>query len=147
MAEKHKLEIELECTDLPAETPPGLAELRLGVQIGQEVEQDAVCPAQQIIFRFAVQVDFDPGGAPNFSGKAVHGPRGERFLYLCWGERADGKWHGDRRAKLPLKPVTRGMVEAALQTGLPLRARIRLTDAKGRPAAATLKPEVYEWTV
>lgn len=146
MAEKISLDIELECVDLPTQVPPGLNELRLGVQIGQAVEQDVPCPAEQVILRFPVQVALDPGeGTLRFSGKAVHGPSGEKFLYLCWGEWVDGEWQGNRRAKLPLGPVTRQMVEAALRSGQPLRARIHMTDARGQPVAASLKPGIYEW--
>ena len=148
MAEKLSLDIELECVDLPTQIPLGLNELRLGVQVASMVEQDALCPAEQVILRVPVQVAVDPGeGNLRFSGKAVHGPSGEKFLYLCWGEWDDGEWQGNRRAKLPLGPVTREMVEAALRSGQPLRARIHMTDARGQPVAASLKPGNYEWGI
>lgn len=149
MAEKFPLVIELECVDLPTQFPPGVNELRLGVQVGPMVEQDALCPAEQVILRVPVQVAIDPGeGALHFSGKAVHGPSSGKFLYLCWGEWGDdGEWRGNRRAKLPLGPVTREMVETALRSGQPLRARIHMTDARGQPVAASLKPGIYEWGI
>ncbi len=148
MAKKYTLDIELECINIPTQGPPGLNELRLGVQVGQAVEQDMPCPAEQIVLRFPVQFEIDPGeGVLRFSGQAVHGPRGGKFLYLCWGEWVDGKWHGNRRAKLPLGPVELGMVEAALLAGRPLRARVNMTDSRDQPVAASLKPGAYEWGI
>jgi len=148
MASKQALDLELVCREMPSQVPPSLRELRLGVQAKQEVRQEVICPVDQAVFSFPVQVSFDAqSGAPNFSGEYVHGPRGGRFIYLCWGERLNGQWQGVRRAKLPLQTVKRGLVEAALATGRPLRALIRATDAKGLPAAASLKPDAYEWTL
>jgi hypothetical protein len=148
MLEKQSLDVELVCVELPAAVPDGLSALRLGVQAGQAVEQDAPCPAAEIVFRFLLQVAIDrQDGAPRFSGPYVHGPRGGKFLYLCWGDRAAGEWQTYGRAKLSLGAVEPGLVETALRTHRPLRARVRLTDARGRPATGSLKSGVYEWMV
>jgi hypothetical protein len=145
MVEKQFFEIELECIDLPL-VPVGSGELRLGVQAGKDVRQDVVLAAGQVIFRFPLAVAVDPrDGALRFSGDFAHGPRGGQFIYLCWGERVGGEWQGLRRAKLPLYTLAPEMVAAALRAGQALRARVHMTDAKGQPAAGSLKPVAYEW--
>ena len=48
-------------------------------------------------------------GSVDTRGPAVHGRRGERFVYLTWGDvAADGSFHMFRRAKLMLGDVEPG---------------------------------------
>ena len=70
---------------------------------------------------------------------------GERFVYLCWGERTDGEWDGFRRAKVHLKSLTWAQIDRAATTSLPIRATIRVSDAGGRPATASLGPDQVRW--
>ena len=54
-------------------------------------------------------------GALDFRGPAVQGRRGERFVYLTWGNvDADGGFEMFRRAKLMLDRIEPALVEAAL---------------------------------
>ena len=69
----------------------------------------------------------------DFRGKAVHGKRAERFLYLSWGEVHAGRFTMFRRAKLMLNRIDPGLVTQAVDTGTPLHAKVDMTDAQGMP--------------
>lgn len=87
---------------------------------------------------FHVPLRLREGG--DWGGPYVQGARGERFVYLCWGERTEaGAWDGFRRAKIPLSGIT------AATPGATVEAHLRLTDARGGPACATLKAPAVEW--
>lgn len=53
------------------------------------------------------------GEALDFAGNYVHGPKGERFLYLSWGIRQETGWFWIRRIKIMLNGITPALVEAA----------------------------------
>ncbi len=73
----------------------------------------------------------------DFSGPAVHGRRGERFLYLTWGEYDGHEFSMFRRAKLMLAdvPVADEVV-----------ADVDLTDESGLPCCARLHEPVIRWS-
>jgi hypothetical protein len=80
-------------------------------------------------------------GGLDFRGPAVHGRRGERFVYLTWGSvGADGAFTMFRRAKLLLDRIDAALVAAAEQDGRPLVADVDLTDSCGGPRCARLDP-------
>ena len=61
-----------------------------------------------------MRVGLDTDGALDFKGPAVHGKRGERFLYLTWGNVAsDGSFTMFRRAKLMLNRVEDDLIRTA----------------------------------
>ena len=113
----------------------------------------------------ALQVDRDPAGPVpgdaasarwetevrmvdgDFRGPAVHGKRGERFLYLTWGTPSGDDWGMFRRAKLMLDRVDPALVAQAVDTGGVLVATVSLTDAKGGPRCARYDPPAIAWTV
>ena len=143
---KQVMTIEFECIDLPDSASPKYANLRLGIQKDKEVLKDVPCSVKQVRFHFPVEVTPDPDGeAMQFRGSFVQGSRDQAFIYLCWGERIGGQWQESRRAKVPLKTLSRQTVEQAFKTRQSIRARIRMTTAKGDPIAATLKPDYIEW--
>ena len=71
-------------------------------------------------------------GDRDFRGPAVQGKRGERFVYLTWGEVRDGTFSMFRRAKLMLDDVPDPAVETVV-------ARVDLTDECGMPRCARLR--------
>jgi hypothetical protein len=73
----------------------------------------------------------------DFRGPFVHGPRGERFLYLNWT--ANGV--GFRRAKIQLLTIPQELMTAAVVEG-----RIGMTDEKGGPRCASVRPPVVVWS-
>ncbi len=87
-------------------------------------------------------------GQLDFRGPAVHGKRGERFVYLTWGDvGADGSFAMFRRAKLMLSHVDPDLVVAAERDGRRLMADVHLTDDCGGPRCAALAPPALVWPV
>ena len=136
-----------ECHTLPRGGSPSPGYQRLGIQEGNEVVQDIPFAGEaEIHFHFSFQVAVDAAsGKVTFKGKMVQGPRSDPFIYICWGDRLEGKWVQYGRTKILLSGIPREHIQRTLQEGSLLRARIRLTDPKGKPALATLKPDFIEW--
>ena len=85
-------------------------------------------------------------GAFDYGGPFVVGRRGERALGLVWGDLGeDGELGVFRAAKLRLEDVDPALVERALATGERLVCRLGLTDAKGYPRCASVRPPLVEW--
>ena len=113
-----------------------LRNVHVAVQIGKEpvglVRGDADTPRWEIDVQ-AVAAD----GGMDLRGLAVHGKRGERFLYLTWGEvGASDSFAMFRRAKLMIgdieprcSPLQHGMAERLI-------ASLSLTDECGGPRYA-----------
>ena len=146
MREEIEVAVEFVCVELPGAIVADRCGVRLGIQEGKAVVQDVSGDTEEVTFRFSLRVREHPRtGRPNFLGPFAQGTPGERFVYLCWGERTDGEWDGFRRAKIPLKSLTWAQIDRTATTGLPLRATIRATDMKGRPATASLGPNQVRW--
>jgi hypothetical protein len=141
---KQVINIEFECIELPAFICANYPQLRLGIQKKQEIKQDVPCTADSIHFHFPLEVTFE-GDKVIFSGRYTQGPHDNRFVYLSWGEWKDELWTLHRRAKVMLNGIGRDRVEAAIQENKPIRARIKMTNAKGEPVAAALKSDSVEW--
>ena len=89
------LTIRLRCRHLPGTRFEERTGVRLGVQRGPDVVDDVAAEAdrEEVIFDLPVQVAVSPRtGTSDFKGRFVHGKPGERFLYLCWGERRGDQW-------------------------------------------------------
>ncbi len=86
-----------------------------------------------------------PAGV-DLKGPWLQGRPGARFVYLSWGVVDDaGAFAMFRRAKLMLDAVDPSTVAAAVRGGR-LTARLRLTDAKGHPLCAAVRPPAVEWS-
>ncbi len=94
-----------------------------------------------------VDVDVVPAdGGVDFRGPAVQGKRGERFIYLTWGDVGPSKhFEMFRRAKLMLHRVEPQLIEAAAASGC-LRATVDLTDRDGGPRCARVDPPAITWS-
>jgi hypothetical protein len=115
------------------------------VHVGLQIRKDAVelVPADANLAEWVVDIDVvDQDGVPDFRGPAVQGKRGERFIYLTWGEVSGGTFAMFRRAKLMLADVP-GVAsgEASTQT-----ATVNLTDERGGPRCARLRPPALRWS-
>jgi hypothetical protein len=141
------LQVLFECHSLPAAGAPQPVCQRLGIQAGKEVLQDIPYGDQSVIqFQFTLQAILAPdGGQVIFKGRYVQGPRAEPFIYLCWGDRADGNWVQYGRSKIPLRAIPHQLLQQGWASGKALHARIRLSDSRGMPALATLKENLVEW--
>jgi hypothetical protein len=139
-------------TDLPGRRWHEGAEVRENVHVGVQVRAEPVdlVPGDAPSARWTVEVRVhdDDDGCLDFGGPAVHGRRGERFLYLTWGDVGeDGSFEMFRRAKLMLDEVDAGLVRAAQRGGTALTARVHLTDDCGGPRCARLRSPVITWAV
>ena len=83
----------------------------------------------------------------DFGGRYVRGERADRHLGLVWGDvPGDGTLRLFRGAKLRLVDVDPGLVEDALRPGRRLVARVRLTDYRGNPVCARIRPPAITWS-
>jgi hypothetical protein len=82
----------------------------------------------------------------DLNGPYIEGPPGGRFIYLCWGTVDDEKsFTLFRRAKLWLDAIPPAVINSALDVGL-LVGRLGLTDRKGNPLCAAVRPPLIEWS-
>lgn len=87
------------------------------------------------------------GGGTDVRGPYIQGRPGGRFIYLAWGSVDDaGAFSMFMRAKLMLDAVDPATLEAACRHGH-LTARLRLTDPRGRPLHAAVRPPLVGWSV
>ena len=120
----------------------------LGIQRRAEVIDVVPGDAVEAVFQLTIEVVPDAAGGFDFRGPYVHGKRGERFLYLSWGDlSADGTFAMFRRAKLHLSGLDPSDVAHAVETGGTLEGRLGLTDAKGGPLCASVRPPRINWRV
>ena len=122
-----------------------LHNVHVAVQIGKEpvglVRGDAD-RARWVIEVRTIEAD----GRVDLRGPAVHGKKGERFLYLTWGDvGADDSFGMFRRAKLMIGDIEPEMLAAATREDGVLVASLSLTDERGGPRCARVKPPVISW--
>ena len=121
--------------------------VHVGVQLRTKAEDLVPGDATEARWELEITTTIDVGGELDFRGPAVQGKRGERFVYLCWGNVDDyGTFHMFRRAKLMLNRVDRSLMRDAVERG-PLGARIQLTDDRGQPRCARVDPPAITWFV
>lgn len=137
--------------DLPGRTfcdPTGqpLDDVRVGLQVGQDPHDLVRGDATSARWELDVRVIAGSDESMDFKGPAVHGKRGDRFLYLTWGNVDDLQhFRMFRRAKLMLNRIDRELVAAAEEQQRPLVAVVRLSDAHGAPRCARVDPPDLEW--
>jgi hypothetical protein len=78
-------------------------------------------------------------------GPYIQGPPGGRFIYLSWGTVDGGHFNMFRRAKLMLADVPADVLRKATTSGA-LVGTLGLTDAKGHPLCARVRPALIAWT-
>ena len=85
-------------------------------------------------------------GAADYRGPYLSGPPGGRFIYLSWGIVDEpGSFQMFRRAKLMFDGIPADVMAAARKSGM-LVGRLGLTDPKGNPTCAAVRPPLIEWT-
>ena len=136
--------LRIEGADPPVASCPGPDGVAIGIQRGPMVV-DAV-PSSTPAPRFHAGIDIVTGDdATDFRGPFVHGPRGDRFLYLAWVGIRDGSMVA--RIKLKLNDIDPGLLETAATNGGPLVARLRLVNSQGRPVSGTVRPPNVTWSL
>lgn len=101
------------------------------VHVGLQVKDDPVelVPADADQAEWSVEISERDG---DFRGPAVHGKKGERFVYLTWGSVENGSFTMFRRAKLMLSDLPTGADRVHVD--------VQLTDEHGMPRCARLRP-------
>lgn len=149
------VQIRIDALDLPQrscgpspERPSGHGSIHVGVQRRNQ-------PGELL--------DLVPGDAPSatwtleckaarsstgvdLTGPYIQGRPGGRFIYLSWGTLDEAHdFRMFRRAKLQLDAVPPAILENAVECGL-LVGRLGLTDTKGNPLCAAVRPPVIGWS-
>jgi len=133
---------------LPGRTWSGRSGIHVGLQRGADVVNVVPGDLGEAHFDLEIEVEADTELAVDFKGPYVHGRRAERFLYLSWGEvDGDGQFTMFRRLKLHLTPLLEHVTPEALLAARRIRAFLELTDTKGRPVAASVRPPWVLWRV
>ncbi|MBJ7596850.1 MAG: monooxygenase [Candidatus Nephthysia bennettiae] len=87
------------------------------------------------------------GDGIDFGGPFVRGKRGDRHVGLAWGELpGDGAFRLFRLAKLRLDLIEPAAIEAASEPGGLLLGRLGLTDRRGNPLCASVRPPGIAWS-
>jgi len=136
------------CVGLPGIAKPVYDNVHVGVQHKREVVSLVRGDAAEA--RWDLDVDIVPGrdGRLDFRGPWVQGKLGDRFLYLTRGGRiAGGCLATFRRAKLMLAVIDEGLLHEAIASGATLEGRLPLTDAKGGPRCAAVRPPDIRWSL
>lgn len=142
-------------TDLPGtscgpspERPDGHHGIRVAVQ-GRKGPGDLVGisagDASTVTWDLACTVVRPPPDV-DVRGPQIQGPPGGRFIYLSWGtnDGPDG-FRMFRRAKLWLDAVPPSVWEVACDSGR-LVGRLGLTDERGNPLCAAVRPPGIAWS-
>ncbi len=127
----------IEGTNLPGLACGSYRDIHVGLQVRQDPVELVAADAAKAAWEVDVEV-VERNGEPDFRGPAVQGKRGQRFVYLTWGELHDGAFSMFRRAKLMLDDVPDPTVASVV-------ARVDLTDETGMPRCARLTAPALGW--
>ncbi len=131
-------------TDLPGSRCGPYHDVFVGLQRGREPDQLIAADSASAVFIAEADV-IETAAGYDFRGPHVHGKRGDRFIYITWGERPDAEtFRMFRRGKLELGSIDGRVLAEALEGGI-LEARISLTDEHGRPRCASVRPPAVAW--
>lgn len=144
----------IEGIDLPGRTcgpgpgvPDGYHNIHVAVQ-GRKGQQDllGVVAGDVAAAEWEVESQVVSRSPIDLRGPQIHGSPGKRFIYLTWGvvDRA-GSFVMFRRAKLVLDAVPEPVLSLAVERGR-LVGRLGLTDAKGWPLCASVRPPRITWS-
>ena len=118
--------------------------VHVGVQLRRDPAHLVRADTRQATWLLDLDVIHTDDGV-DFRGPAVQGRRGERFIYLTWGNVDEaGHFEMFRRAKLMLNRVEPDVICAATPSGV-LAATVDLTDAQGGPRCARVDPPALVW--
>ena len=120
--------------------------VHVGVQLRRDPAQ--LVRADEPEARWDVDVEIiRKDGALDFRGPAVQGKRGDRFIYLTWGNVGpNDDFEMFRRAKLVLDRVEPELIESAALAGR-LDVVVDLTGGDGGPRCARVDPPAIAWSV
>jgi hypothetical protein len=148
------MQLRIEGSDLPGRRCagggdfPGYENVHVGVQRRNrpgELLDLHPGDARSAVWTLDAVLTTGPTG-PDVRGPYIQGRPGQRFIYLSWGTvDPDETFTLFRRAKLFFADVEPDIIIAAERSGL-LVARLGLTDAKGHPVCARIRPPAVRWS-
>lgn len=122
-----------------------LQNVHVAIQVGKDPVGAIRADADSARWELDVRAVLDDTGV-DLRGPEVHGKRGERFMYLTWGDvSGDGSFAMFRRAKLMFSDIEAGLLRAAAQRNGTLIGSLSLTDEHGCPRCARVRPPVITW--
>jgi hypothetical protein len=122
---------------LPGRDCGSHTDVHVGVQLGREPADLVAADADHAHWEIDLDV-VDGAEGVDFRGPAVQGRRGERFVYLTWGEGTGEDFAMFRRSKLMLADLPDPTAGETV-------ARVHLTDELGLPRCARLRAPALEW--
>ena len=127
----------------PGDNFPGYSNIHVGVQRKNRPDELLdLHPGDAV--QAAWTLDCSVDGA-DVRGPYIQGPPDGRFIYLSWGTVDDGgRITMFRRAKLMLADVPADVLDEATTSGT-LVGTLGLTDAKGDPLCARVRPPQIRW--
>jgi hypothetical protein len=146
--------IRIEARDLPGrscgpspERPGGHHGIEVGVQRKNRPDElMGQVSADVESVTWVLEATAVPSSEVDFRGPYISGPPGGRFIYLSWGVVEEpGTFEMFRRAKIMLDGVPLDVLTAARASGV-LVGRLGLTDPKGNPTCAAVRPPLIEWS-
>jgi uncharacterized protein DUF5990 len=153
-SDNKRVQIRIEASDLPGlscgpspDRPGGHSNIHVGVQRrSRPGELLGLVPgdASSAAWTLDCKATSSSTGV-DLTGAYIQGRPSARFIYLSWGTLDDAHdFEMFRRAKLQLDAVPPAVLEEAVKLGL-LVGRLGLTDAKGNPLCAAVRPPAIEW--
>lgn len=148
--------IRIEATNLPGtrcgpgpDAPDGHTGVRVGVQARRDPQSIlgvVAGDADSATWILECTTKATEAGL-DVNGPHIQGSPHKRFIYLSWlSDQGPGPLGMFRRAKLWLDAVPPSLVEQAADGGT-LVARVTLTDHKGNPTCAAVRPPGIDWSV
>jgi uncharacterized protein DUF5990 len=148
MAEEHEITVEITCTDLPGSKWDERGPVHLAIQKEDQIENPQSADLARIRFSPVLRVRKHTDGSANFLGPYAHGPRTGRFIYLVWAVmqgKAPVAMAG--RIKILLDHIAWSDVERAVAKKRPIKVTLGLTNEKGRPVFASVRPDRAKWSL
>ena len=146
--------IRIEGSDLPGRScgpgpdfPDGHENIHVAIQ-GRKGQQDLFGLTRADARSVVWELDCVVLGAPpelDIKGAQIQGPPGKRFIYITWGVVDDSGFRMFRRAKLWLDAVPSSVMSGAYDSGA-LYGKLGLSDQKGWPICAAVRPPRIEWS-
>lgn len=142
------MRIRIEATDLPGRNFSSYENVHVGVQRrarpGELLDLHAGDEASAV-WTLDCTTSAVPAGL-DVKGPHIQGPAGGRFIYLSWGSiDGDRTFTMFRRAKLVFEDINPDVLHSAERSGQ-LVGRLGLTDAKGHPLCARVRPPAVQWS-
>lgn len=138
-------ELRIHGHDLPGVSCGSYQNVHVAIQLGRNAAELVRGDAREATWNTDIAIQHTDDGY-DFRGPAVQGRRGDRFVYLTWGEvDVNGAFEMFRRAKLMLNRIDPDLIRTAIQRGSALVVSVHLTDQYGMPRCARVDPPAIVW--